>query len=110
MNIIIYTTFILILVITIIQLIISFSSSYLIYVKKKKNINKFLLKKSDVAKESIGNRVMFAVRCGKVKKQLLPNNSPKYDSKNALKEYIKFINESEIYKKIVSIKESGFYG
>lgn len=108
MNTIIYTTFILILVITIIQLIRSFSSPYLIHIQK--NMNKFFLKKSNVTKESVGNRVMLAVRSGKVKKQLLPNNSPKYDSKNALKKYIKFINESEIYKKIVSIKESGFYG
>lgn len=108
MNIIFYIIFILILIGTIIQLLFSFSNFYLLSIKK--NMNRIFRCRSNTKKENVGDCVMLAVKRGTVKKQLLPNNSPKYDSKSALKCYIKFINESKVYDKIVSIKESAFYG
>lgn len=58
----------------------------------------------------IGKEAMEAVESGKVKKQLLPNDAPKYDSGKTLNQYIEFINSSELYQYLISLKEQKYNG
>ena len=52
---------------------------------------------------------MEATRSGKIKKQLLLNDSVIYNSNKALNEYIDFVDKSSVFKKIINMKESRFY-
>lgn len=58
----------------------------------------------------IGEKTMCAVKAGKVKKQLLSNDASEYDSNNALEQYVAFVDQSTVYKKVMSIKEQKFHG
>lgn len=50
-----------------------------------------------------------AVESGKIKKQLF-ESVPMYNSNNAMSQYIKFVDNSSLYKKISALKEIRYYG
>lgn len=108
MNIVLYIILCLILLLVLVQFIFLFFNFPLIHNRKNKE------KQSDKVYEKeiveLGEKLMFAVKMGKVKKQLLSNDAQQYNSNNALKEYVAFVDQSTIYKKIVSIEDGKFYG
>lgn len=58
----------------------------------------------------IGINAMGAVENGEVKKQLLLNNAQKRDSNKVLDQYISFINNSMLYKYLISIGDQKYNG
>lgn len=75
-----------------------------IYKKSDVNFSKY---PENINKE--GYKVMEATRSGKIKKQLLLNDSVIYNSNKALNEYVDFVDKSSVFKKIINMKESRFY-
>ena len=57
-----------------------------------------------------GEKAMCAVNDGRVKKQLLSNDAPRYNSNNVLKQYVTFVDQSSMYKKLALMKERRFHG
>lgn len=57
-----------------------------------------------------GNRSVQAVKSGDLKKQLLVNDSQPYDSNEALEQYETFVDESPVYKKLLSLEEKRYHG
>lgn len=55
-------------------------------------------------------KTMCAVESGRIKKQLIENDAPLYDSYNAMHQYANFIDNSVAYKKILSLKGSRYDG
>lgn len=104
MNLIVYAIFgvvILLLLIQFIYIIRNASNN-----RGKKQNNKVYSKEIS----ELGEKTMCAVKAGKVKKQLLSNDAPEYDSNNALEQYVAFVDQSTVYKKVMSIKEQKFHG
>lgn len=104
MNLIVYAVFgvvILLLLIQFIYIIKNASNN-----RGKKQNNKVYSKEIS----ELGEKTMCAVKAGKVKKQLLSNDAPEYDSNNALEQYVAFVDQSTVYKKVMSIKEQKFHG
>lgn len=84
----------------------------ILYKSKKESIikRKQLRGTYSVVVATTGDRMMQAVKEGKVKKQLLPNDAPKYSSVDVLNGYVTFVDHSNMYEKIVMIEESRFDG
>ncbi len=57
-----------------------------------------------------GNRVMEALEAGKIKKHLLHNDAPIYNSEDAVKKYLDFISGSELSDYIINIEDDNYYG
>lgn len=57
-----------------------------------------------------GEKSIQAVINGEIKKQLIENDAPLYNSAQALQQYSEFIKESTIYKKIFILKGSRYNG
>ena len=57
-----------------------------------------------------GNNAICAVEAGKIKKQLIENDAPIFDSYTAMCQYINFVDSSIAYKKIQTLKENRYYG
>ena len=58
----------------------------------------------------IGNKIMDALDTGKIKKQLLHNDAPVYNSKDTAKKYLDFISDSELSDYIMNIKDGKYNG
>jgi len=55
-------------------------------------------------------KAMCAVESGRIKKQLIGNSAPLYDSCSAMHQYVNFIDNSAVYKKILNLKGSRYDG
>lgn len=55
-------------------------------------------------------KTMKAVELGIIKKQLIENDAPLYNSGQALQEYVTFVDTATVYKKISDLKGSRYYG
>lgn len=107
MNSVIYIVLFFIILLLLVQFVFLLFKIPLVQSKKKKKQCSDKYGKEIV---ELAEKVMCAVNTGKVKKQLLPNDSQLYNSNNTLKKYVDFVNRSAIYKKIVSIEDDKFYG
>lgn len=58
----------------------------------------------------LGEGTMRAVQHGRLKKHLLSNDAPIYNSNDTANQYIAFVDHSTIYKKVLSVKEIRFHG
>ena len=58
----------------------------------------------------LGDEMMGEVTSGKLKKQLLTNDAPTYDSHKTMEKYKEFVENSPLYKRISDIGESRFHG
>lgn len=58
----------------------------------------------------VGKRAMDDIKKGIVKKQLLSNDALKHDSNKMLTQYRRFINDSSVYKYLISAKEWKYNG
>lgn len=105
MNFIVYGIFGVIILLLLVQFIF-------IYLRNTPNDRSKKLNNKVYSKEisELGEKTMCAVKTGKVKKQLLSNDAPEYDSNNALEQYEAFVDQSTVYKKVMSIKEQKFHG
>ena len=104
MNLIVYAVFGVVILLLLIQFI---------YIIKNASNNRGKKQNYKVYSKEIselGEKTMCAVKAGKVKKQLLSNDAPEYDSNNALEQYVAFVDQSTVYKKVMSIKEQKFHG
>lgn len=108
MNVFLYIVFSLILLTVVMQFIFLFFDFPLTYNKHKRQKRSDKVYEKEVAE--LGDKLMSAVKMGKVKKQLLSNDAQQYNSNNALKHYVTFVDQSSIYKRIVSIEDGKFYG
>lgn len=63
---------------------------------------------SDALKHS-GNAIC-AVESGEIKKQLIGNDAPIYDSYYAMRQYENFVNKALIYKRILSVEGNRYNG
>nr|WP_296480330.1 hypothetical protein [uncultured Acetatifactor sp.] len=106
MNLIIYTIFIVLIALLIAQV------GYVIGKVKKNRKNEDDYLKSVYSTDVLehGKKSMQAVRSGEIKKQLIENDAPLYNSARTLQQYSKFIEESTIFKKILVFKESRYNG
>lgn len=57
-----------------------------------------------------GEKSMQAVISGEIKKQLIENDAPLYNSAEAVLQYSRFIRESTIFQKILAFKGSRYNG
>lgn len=103
MNLVVYAIFGVVILLLLIQLTYIRNASN---DRSKKQNNKVYPKEIS----ELGEKTMRAVKAGKVKKQLLSNDAPEYDSNNALEQYVTFVERSTFYKKVMSIKEQKFHG
>lgn len=103
MNLIVYVIFGAVILLLLIQFIYIRNASN---DRGRKQNNKIYSKEIS----ELGEKMMYAVKAGKVKKQLLSNDAPEYDSNNALEQYVAFVDQSTVYKKVMSIKEQRFHG
>lgn len=104
MNFIIYAVLGVILLLPLVQFIIYFKA---LSNKTRKEENDKAYSKEIY---ELGKKTMHAVEAGKVKKQLLSNDAPEYDSSNALEQYVNFVEQSTVFEKVMSIKEVKFHG
>lgn len=104
MNLIVYAIFGVVILLLLIQFIYIIRNA--LNNRGKKQNNKVYSKEIS----ELGEKTMCAVKAGKVKKQLLSNDAPEYDSNNALEQYVAFVDQSTVYKKVMSIKEQKFHG
>ncbi len=106
MNIIIYGTFIVLAVLLIAQI------GYVFIKINRSQKNRVILSRikypADVLRHS--EKSIQAVINGEIKKQLIENDAPLYNSAKALQQYSEFIKESTIYKKIFILKGSRYNG
>lgn len=107
MNLIVYAIFGVVILLLLIQFIYIIRNASNNREKKQNNQNNKVYSKEI---SELGEKTMCAVKAGKVKKQLLSNDAPEYDSNNALEQYVAFVDQSTVYKKVMSIKEQKFYG
>lgn len=59
---------------------------------------------------AIGNRTMDALDAGKIKKQLLHNDAPVYNSKDTVRKYLDFLSSSELSDYIMNIEDGKYNG
>lgn len=57
----------------------------------------------------LGDRMMGEVTSGTIKKQLLTNDAPTYDSRKTMEKYKEFVEGSSLYKRISNIGESRYH-
>ncbi|MFR7476063.1 hypothetical protein [Frisingicoccus sp.] len=100
-NVIIYIILGVILLLPLAQIVILVKAN--IRSKKKQSNSDY-----EPSVKQLGKNVMHAVENGTIKKQLLLNDAPEYDSTNALKRYVNFIEKSSIYKQIANIEDTRF--
>ncbi len=55
-------------------------------------------------------KIIQAIESGKIKKQLIENDAPIYNSNKAMSQYVKFVDNSPIYREISALKGGRYYG
>lgn len=83
----------------------------LIFHKKyKKKSNDFNAKKYPDNILEHSEKTIQAVELGIIKKQLIENDAPLYNSGQALQEYVTFVDNATVYKKLSNLKGSRYNG
>ena len=93
-----------------VSIVLAFAQLVIIYREQTHTTKKHFTTKYSQHIVDIGDKMMRDTKNGIVKKQLLENNAPVYDSGDTLKHYKNSLKNSSIQQRVFSLGEKRYYG